>query len=118
MEIIINLWQELLQDIQIKTEQGRKLHMHIDKEQSGCVLVGEFFEITDQAWYLVEFSKQRVADPAQLLKGCLENLQKAMEKKSDSISEIHNTCNAPIVSAERQRELLSELGVHASVRVN
>lgn len=118
MEIIIDLFQEMLQEIQITTKKGRKLHMHIGRNQSGFVLTGEFFDITTQTWYLVEFSKRRVTDSEQLLKGCLENFQKAMEEKSDSIVEVHNICNSPLVSVKKQKELLSELGVEATVREN
>jgi phosphotransferase system IIA component len=118
MDVIINLWHEQLHDIIISTKSGRKLRMHINQDASAYRLYGEFFESTDKTWYLVEFSPQQVSDPEVLLKTCLDNLHHAMVKKSDSITDVHNTCNEPIVSAEKQKAMLADLGINAQVRVN
>lgn len=118
MDVIINLWHEQLHDIIISTKSGRKLRLHIDQDASGYRLNGEFFESTEKVWYLVEFSPQRVSDPEVLLKTCLDNLNQAMANKSDSITDVHNTHSAPIVSAEKQKAMLAVLGINAQVRVN
>ena len=118
MDVIINLWHEQLHDIIISTKNGRKLRLHIVQDASGYRLSGEFFESTDKSWYLVEFSPQRVSDPEVLLKTCIDNLNHAMVKKSDSITDVHNTRDAPIVSAEKQKAMLAVLGINAQVRVN
>ena len=118
MDVIINLWHEQLHDIIISTKSGRKLRLHIVQDVTGYCLYGEFFESTDKAWYLVKFSPQRVSDPEVLLKTCLDNLNHAMVKKSDSITDVHNTRDAPIVSAEKQKAMLAVLGINAQVRVN
>src|SRR5271169_2521374 len=118
MEVIINLWQEQLHDIFVTTKNGRKLRLRIDHDRSGFCLAGEFYEVDDKSWYLVEFSKSRVWDAEALLTACLENLNRAMQKRSDSIQDIHNTSNTPIVSVEKQKEIASKLGIKAQFRVN
>ncbi|EUJ09397.1 hypothetical protein Meth11DRAFT_0189 [Methylophilaceae bacterium 11] len=82
MDVILNLWQEQLHHIIIYTKEGRKLSIRIDQDTSGYLLNGEFFEITDNFWYLVSFSQNRVGDPIGLLKVCLSNLHEAMKKKT------------------------------------
>lgn len=118
VNVILNLWQEQIQEIVISTKAGRKLRLHIDKSEAGYCLSGEFFEVSDQAWYRVEFATQRTQDAEEILKGCIENLNQAMQKKSDSISELHNTCNASIVSEAVQSNILTYLGVNAPIKVN
>lgn len=118
MEAIINLWQEQLHDIFVTTKNGRKLRLRIDHDRTGFCLAGEFYEIDNRSWYLVEFSKSRVSDAEGLLTACLEDLNRAMQKKSDSIQEIHNTSNTPIVSIEKQKEIASMLGIQAQFRLN
>ena len=116
MEVITNLWQEQLHDTFITTDNGRKLRLRIDHDRDGYCLVGEFYEIEDRSWYLVEFSKNRVADAGALFADCLENLNRAMQKKSDSIQDIHNTTKTPIVSIEKQKEIVSRLGIQVQFR--
>ena len=116
MQVIVNLWQEQLHDLFITTINGRKLRLHIEQDGYGYRLEGEFYETDDKSWYLVEFLKSRDADPAALLTACLENLSHAMLKKSDSIQDIHNTFGSPIVSVEKQKEILSRLGIRAEIR--
>ena len=105
MDVILNLWQEQLHEIVISTQHGRKLRLHIDQDTAGYCLVGEFYEVSDCAWYMVEFTNQRVNDAEELLKGCLNNLNREMQEQSDSIAELHNTCNDPIVSVETQKNI-------------
>jgi hypothetical protein len=118
MEAIINLWQEQLHDIFIGTRQGRKLRLRFDHDGSGFCLAGEFYEIDNRSWYLVEFSKSRVPHAGALFAACLENLERAMRKKSDAIEDIHNTTPTPVVSVEKQQEIISRLGIQAQIRVN
>lgn len=118
MNVIIDLWREQLHEISILTERGRKLRLYIDKDPSGYRLTGEFFEIDDRVWYAVAFSSQRVPDPKVLLEGCLRDLDRAMKSKSDSIKHLHNTCNAPLVSAQDQKDILVATGIDAEVQVN
>jgi hypothetical protein len=118
MTVINNLWQEQLHDIFVTTHQGRKLRLRIDHDNSGYSLAGEFFEIENKSWYLVEFSKSRAPYPAALLATCLENLQRAMQKKFDFIEEIHNTTSTPIVSLEKQQEIVSRMGIPAQFRLH
>jgi len=118
MEVIINLWQEQLHDVFVTTKNGRKLRLRIDQDSSGFCLAGEFYEVDNRSWYLVEFSKSRVPDAEALLTACLENLNRAMQKKSDSIQDIHNTTSTPIVSVEKQKEIAFKLGIKAQFRVN
>lgn len=117
MQVIINLWQEQLHDLFITTINGRKLRTRIEKDGYGYHLEGEFYEIEDKSWYLVEFAKSRDPDPGALLTACLENLSRAMLEKSDAIQDIHNTSSTPIVSVEKQKEILSRLGIPAEIRV-
>ena len=116
MQVIINLWQVQLHDLFITTINGRKLRLRIAQDGYGYRLEGEFYEINDKSWYLVEFLKSRDPDPAALLTACLENLNRAMLKISDSIQDIHNTSSTPIVSVEKQKEILSRLGIRAEIR--
>jgi hypothetical protein len=118
MEAIINLWQEQLHDIFVGTRQGRKLRLRFDHDEPGFRLAGEFYEIDDRSWYLVEFSKSRVSHADALFAACLANLEIAMKKKSDAIQEIHNTTDTPMVSIDKQKEIISRLGIQAQIRVN
>ena len=116
MEVITNLWQEQLHDIFITTSKGRKLRLRIDRDSSGYCLAGEFYEIDDKSWYLVEFSKNRTPYAESLLAACLENLQRAMQQRSDSIVEIHNTTRKPVVSIAQQKEIVSRMGIPVQFR--
>jgi hypothetical protein len=118
MEVINNLWQEQLHDIFVTTHQGRKLRLRIDHDNAGYALAGEFFEIDNKSWYLVEFSKARAPYPAALLATCLANLQQAMQQKSDFIEEIHNTTPTPVVSLEKQQEIVNRMGIPAQFRLH
>lgn len=116
MEAIINLWQEQLHDIFITTINGRKLRLRFERDGSGFRLEGEFYEIDDKSWYLVAFSKVTAPDADALLSACLENLNRAMLKKADTIQDIHNTSTTPIVSVAKQKEIISLLGIPAQIR--
>lgn len=116
MKVITNLWQEQLHDIFITTRKGRKLRLRVDHDKSGYCLVGEFYEIDNKSWYLVEFTKSRSPYAASLLATCLENLQLAMQQKSDAILEIHNTTSTPAVSIEKQKEIVTKLGIPVQFR--
>jgi hypothetical protein len=117
MQVITNLWHEQLHDLFITTVNGRKLRLRIEQDGYSYYLEGEFYEVDDKSWYLVEFSKSRDTDPAALLTACLENLHRAMLKKSDAIQDIHNTSSTPLVSVEKQKEILARLGIAAQIRV-
>lgn len=117
MEVITNLWQEQLHDIFVGTTNGRKLRLRIERDGYRFRLEGEFYEIDDKSWYLVDFSKSSDPDADVLLTACLENLNRAMRKKSDSIHDIHNTSATPVVSIDRQKEILAKLGIPAEIRV-
>lgn len=118
MEVIVNLWQEQLHDIFVTTKQGRKLRLRVDHDKSGYCLAGEFYEIGNRSWYLVEFSKSRVADAEALFSACLENLNRAMQRKSDSITDIHNTTSTPAIGIVKQKEIVSRLGIQAQFRTD
>jgi len=118
MKVINNLWQEQLHDIFVTTHHGRKLRLRIDHDQFGYALAGEFYETDNRSWYLVEFSKNRAPYPAALLATCLENLQRAMQQKADFIEEIHNTTSTPVVSLEKQHEIVDRMGIPAQFRLH
>lgn len=118
MQAITNLWQEKLHDIFITTQRGRKLRLRIDHDSDGYTPAGEFYEVDDKSWYLVDFSKARAPHPAALLATCLADLHHALERKSDTIVEIHNTTPTPVVSLEKQQEIVSKLHIPVQFRVD
>ena len=118
MNVILNLWQQQLHEIVISTQAGRKLQLYIDQTQDGYCLRGEFFDVSDHAWYLVDFKANRTQDAEAFLSGCIENFNQAMQKKSDVINKVHNTCNTPIVSEDVQQRILAAHGICAQVVVN
>lgn len=118
MQAITNLWQEKLHDIFITTQHGRKLRLRLDQDAEGYAPTGEFYEIDDKSWYHVNFSKTRSPYPAALLTTCLVDLHRALEQKSDSIVEIHNTTPTPMVSLERQQEIACKLHMPVEFRTD
>lgn len=118
MQAITNLWQEKLHDIFITTQRGRKLRLRIDHDAEGYTPAGEFYEIDDKTWYHVDFVKTRASHSSALLTTCLVDLHRALEHKSDTIVEIHNTTPTPVVSLEKQQEIVSRLRMPVQFRVD
>jgi hypothetical protein len=111
----------IVHDVQIKSVQGRDFVLDIVEKGTGYesrVTIIDSISEPKESW-ACEITPA-TSSSTDNYKAGIESIKKYLAKKGgDSIKDIHNPCNCPLISQEDQHKILSELGNDdVNIRVN
>lgn len=106
-----------LQEIQIATTGGNRIHIWIEKGPMEYCLMAQYIDHATGGSSFIDHSFLD-RNIKKLFESFVAIARSAFEKKGDIISVVDNPCNAPLLSAADQKTILRRLGVNAELKVN